>query len=70
MITSKLAVQGMTCGNCASRVTKALEQVEGVSEAVVSLQNASAVVQHEHSLMPEVLKAAVQSKGFKATLLD
>jgi Cu+-exporting ATPase len=41
----KLAVTGMSCNGCSSRVQKALESVKGVISAHVDLKGASAVVE-------------------------
>ena len=50
--TIRLAVDGMTCGACAARVSKALEAVPGVESAQVSLMlkeaSAPIIVQGRH----------------------
>lgn len=62
----KLTVEGMSCGGCVKRVAKALEQVSGVSGATVTLENSAAVVQHDGSVKPDQLIAAIEAKGYKA----
>ncbi len=60
-----LAIGGMTCAACASRVEKALRKVDGVSEAVVNLATERAVVRYASGAvtMPE-LRAAVEKAGY------
>ena len=62
-----LAVQGMTCNHCVMRVTKALEGVDGVKSAKVSLeQNEAEVVFSGDKLDAEPLIHAVEEAGYKA----
>ena len=44
-----LAVQGMTCGNCARHVTEALQSVPGGAFAAVDLNQGRATVQDRKS---------------------
>jgi Cu+-exporting ATPase len=41
----KLPVKGMTCGNCAAHVERALKGVDGVTAATVNLEEGWAMVQ-------------------------
>ncbi|MBI2401389.1 MAG: heavy-metal-associated domain-containing protein [Gemmatimonadetes bacterium] len=45
--TVKLAVRGMTCGSCAATARIALQRADGVYQAEVSFESASAVVQYD-----------------------
>jgi len=58
-------IEGMTCDHCVKAVTKALEDVEGVESAEVSLAAGNAVVSGDAK--PEDLIAAVQEEGYRAT---
>jgi copper chaperone len=65
MQTELLKVTGMTCGGCASAVTKVLKAVSGVSEVTVSLSTGEAAVQYdEHLTSPDQLKSAVKGAGY------
>jgi len=67
--TAQLSIDGMTCGGCTASVTKVLKQIQGVSDAQVSLAEASAVVTYDPGkTTPAQLKAAVEAAGFSATL--
>ena len=60
-----LKVDGMHCGNCAERVTKALEALDGVS-AEVALEEGIAHVQHPERISVADLEAAVRTAGYTA----
>jgi copper-transporting P-type ATPase V len=64
----ELDVAGMTCGSCAARVQRALDQQQGVSEALVNYATGRATVELEHGdLDAERLVNAVRSAGYDAT---
>ncbi|MDR0300309.1 MAG: cation transporter [Streptococcaceae bacterium] len=65
MVTqTKYKIEGMTCDHCVHHVTQALETVEGVSSAKVSLKKEEAVVKAEEGVSVETLKAAVAEAGY------
>ena len=67
--TIKLAVAGMHCENCVSKVDKALRGVEGVKDVKVDLKKQTAVVTlASASVKPEILFKAVDDAGFKAAI--
>lgn len=69
MQTELLKVSGMTCGGCASNVSKALKALAGVRDVNVSLSAGEATVQNDEQLTsPGQLKSAVTSAGYGADL--
>ena len=65
-----LAISGMTCATCSTRVEKALAKVPGVTEASVNLATEKATVQGITGLLrPADLIAAVRAAGYDADLL-
>ena len=65
MQTEQLKVTGMTCGGCTSKVTRALQAIEGVDDVKVSLAAGEATVQYDERLTsPDQLKSAVKSAGY------
>ena len=64
----KLNVDGMMCMHCKASVEKVLSAVPGVSAVVVDLEAKSAVVICEASVLDADLIAAVEKKGFKASI--
>lgn len=64
-----LKVEGMTCNHCVIRVTKALEGLDGVKNAKVSLDKAEAeVVFKGDKLESNMLINAVEEAGYKAKM--
>lgn len=65
-----IAVDGMTCGHCVRAVKELIEEVEGVSNVSVSLEDKEAVVSFtEKSLAPESIVNHINSNSnYKAKL--
>ena len=62
-----LAIAGMTCASCASRVEKALERADGVISANVNLANETATVVADLSrTSAKALAQVVDKAGYKA----
>ena len=70
MATKTLKVEGMMCGHCEATVKKALEALEGVSEAKVSHEAGTAVVTLKDDVADDVLKKAVEDKDYKVLGID
>ena len=60
-----MQIEGMMCGHCEAAVKKALEEVPGVSEAIVSHEQGTARVVLSEEVSDEVLKKAVEDKDYK-----
>ena len=65
-MTKKLKISGMTCDHCVSHVKSALEGVEGVSDADVSLENHEAELTLSSEVIDADLIAAVETAGYEA----
>ena len=66
MSTQNFAVDGMTCGHCASAVTQELKALDGVTRVSVDLvaDGTSAVtVEAERDLSPAEVAAALDEAG-------
>lgn len=61
----KLSITGMSCGHCVATVEKSIAAVEGVEDAVVSLDEGNASVNGE--VTAATLIDAVIGAGFGAT---
>jgi len=68
--TTDLAVHGMTCGNCVRHVTEAIQHVDGVSHATVSLDPGRATVKWKRNVEPDVsaVMAAIENAGYHAAM--
>ena len=63
--TLRLSIDGMHCSSCVGHVEKALQSVDGVVDASVSLADSSARVSAD-GVSPDALVEAVVSAGFEA----
>lgn len=61
----KLAIDGMHCGGCVTRVTNALSKLEGVEVRKVEVGSAE-VAYDEEKLTPDKVAEAVNRIGFTA----
>lgn len=61
-----LAITGMSCGHCASHVKSALEGLEDVEHAAVSLDRGRAQITLSADVADTDLVAAVEAAGYGA----
>ena len=62
-----LYIQGMMCAHCASHVKKALESVEGVTNAEIDLDRGTAAVSLSDTVSDDMLISAVRQAGYHVT---
>lgn len=63
----KLNIEGMHCTGCSTRLEKVLNNVDGVEEAKVSLEEKKADIKYDETQVSEKeLIEAVEDAGFKA----
>ncbi len=68
--TISLKIEGMTCGMCVSRIEKALNALDSVSEATVNLDENRADVKYDSgSVKIEELIAVIEEAGYNASAL-
>jgi copper chaperone CopZ len=65
-MTTKLMVEGMSCGHCTVSVRQALEGISGVESAAVELTPGSAIVHHDDRVTAEEMVAVISEEGFAA----
>ena len=65
-----LAVQGMTCASCATRVEKALRKLPGVAVAAVNLATERVHVEAGPEVGVDLLAAAVAKAGYSVPVQD
>lgn len=63
-----LKVEGMSCNHCVAAVKKALESLEGVSEANVLLEEKRAEVKLDKEVSSDELVKAVEEAGYSAKI--
>ncbi len=65
MAARTIDIDGMNCGHCVSFVTMALEKIEGVSGARVSLEANNALVEIDDSkVTDEMMVSAIKEAGY------
>lgn len=63
-------VEGMGCPNCVKHVTEALENLDGVTKAEVSLEKNSALVTLSKDVTDEILKSAIDEAGYDVSKIE
>jgi copper chaperone CopZ len=68
--TVTLTIEGMTCAGCAASVKLAAKRIEGVGDAVIDLDEGTAVVTYDPGkTTPETIARAItEETGFKASV--
>ncbi len=69
-MNKKLSIEGMSCQHCVMHVTNALNEVAGVSEVEVKLDDNSAVITAAGSVSDESIKEAVAEAGYEVTNIE
>ncbi|MCG1010563.1 copper chaperone CopZ [Salinicoccus sp. ID82-1] len=65
MENQTIKVEGMTCGHCKSSVEGALNKLDGVDSAVVSLEDNQVAVQYDESkVSSSELNEAIEDQGY------
>ena len=65
MTKHTLVVKGMHCQNCVKSVTKALSEVDGLSEVKVDLSLGLASFVEDKPVPAEVIRQAISDIGFE-----
>ncbi len=65
-IRSDIAIDGMTCGACASGIERHLSELDGVSEAQVNFATGRATVLHVPGLSDDAVRTAIEELGYSA----
>lgn len=61
----RLKITGMSCAHCQKAVREALESLEGVNSASVSLEEGVAEVSFDPELVgPDEMKKAIEEEGY------
>lgn len=70
--TTTIAVEGMTCGGCATAVKQVIRKVDGVAEASVSYGDKRAIVTYDpaKTTPSQIANAIVKTLPYKATVVD
>ena len=64
-MTKTLKIEGMMCEHCEAHVKKALEKIDGVTEAVANHKNGTAVVKLSKEVDEDLFKKAITDADYK-----
>lgn len=62
-----MKIEGMMCPHCEARVKKVLEEIEGVTEAIVSHKDGTAIVTMATEISNEALAKIITDNGYAVT---
>ncbi|KAJ7700064.1 hypothetical protein B0H17DRAFT_1253904 [Mycena rosella] len=65
-----LSVGGMSCASCVNSITRALSEITGVSDVVVSLLESSATALIDQKELSQVVSDCVEDCGFEAHIMS
>jgi len=54
----KFRLEGLECANCAAKMEKAINELDGVKEATVNFLTTKLVIEAEDEKMTEIIKSA------------
>lgn len=69
-VSTKVSIEGMTCGACSSSITEALENLPNVSNVSVSLITGEGHVVHTPELTKDKIIEAITDCGFDARVIS
>ena len=65
MSTKTIEIEGMQCNHCKMSVEKALNSLDGVNSAEVSLENKNAVIETSKEVKDEEIRNVITEAGFE-----
>ncbi len=58
-------ISGMSCGHCSGAVTKALSEIEGISDVSVDLEKKQATYNESQPVSVDLIKETIAKIGFE-----
>lgn len=66
----KVLIEGMSCNHCVHHVTEALNEIDGVSNVAVKLEEKYALIDVENNDLDEAIKFAVDEAGYEVVGIE
>lgn len=66
----KISIEGMSCQHCVNHVKNALEELDGIRSAKVSLENKSAEIELSHDVDNKIIESAIEEAGYEVTKIQ
>ena len=60
-----IKVKGMSCQHCVASVTRALAEIEGITDVLVSLEKGEATFTENSPVPEQTIKDAISTIGFE-----
>ena len=60
-----IKVKGMSCQHCVASVTKALSEIEGITDVQVNLEKGEATFNQQSPVAMDIIKNAITKIGFE-----
>lgn len=60
-----IKIKGMSCQHCVASVTKALSEIDGISDVNVNLEKGEASFNENSPVSPDTIKDAITRIGFE-----
>lgn len=66
----KVLIEGMSCHNCAHHVAEALNEIDGVKNVAVKLEEKYALLEAESDNLDEAIKFAIDEAGYEVVGIE
>lgn len=64
-MTDTVKIKGMSCSHCVMAVSKALNEIPGVSNVDVNLEKGEATYDRDASVSPELIRERIEKAGYE-----
>ena len=58
MVKKKYKLEGLECANCAAKMERAINKIEGVKEATVNFMTQKLIIEADNEKMPTIIQEA------------
>ena len=66
----KISIEGMSCGHCVKHVNDALNEINGVTNVNVSLNDKNASIDATNDVKDEDIKFAIEDAGYEVVSIE
>lgn len=66
----KVLIEGMSCQNCVKHVAEALNEIDGISNVEVKLEDKAALLDTESNDLDQAIKFAVDEAGYEVVGIE
>lgn len=71
VVEASLSIGGMTCEHCVMSVTKGINDLQGIAEVKVTLDDSTAIVKYDASVVNiKDIEAAVGKRGYRVKAVN